>query len=178
MDIEKELVSLLDREAIRDLITGRYCSAADWLDIEDLKDCFTQDSQASFGDKSISGEEFCDLWAKLGSGFQMRFHFVAAERIFVDGDNARAEARTIQASTFPDPTKDDDSLRDHLEGSRYFIDLVRESDGAWRISKMHIAFDWSMMQPHQGTTVQGFPFDKGLDTSNSFYSHMMGKDRV
>jgi len=175
MNIEEQLCGLLDREAIRDVITGRYSADADWLDTEDFKDCFTQDSEISFGTASMGGHDFCEMWANMGGGFKMRYHLVDAARIFLDGDSARAEARAIVASTYADPTKDDGSLRDHLEGSRYFFDLVREADGAWRISKMHIVFDWTIVQAHARTTAGGAPFTEGLDTSHSLYKHMMGK---
>ena len=176
MNVEQELQGLLDREAIRDVITGRYSAVADRLDTEDFKDCFTKDAQISFGAASMGGHDFCEMWGNMGAGFKMRYHLVDAARIFLDGKTARAEARAIVASTYPDPAKDDGSLRDNLEGSRYYFDLVKEGDGAWRISKMDIVFDWTIIQPHAETTAAGGPFTEGMDMSHSLYAHMMGKD--
>ncbi|MBI1181091.1 MAG: hypothetical protein GC201_11070 [Alphaproteobacteria bacterium] len=174
MNVEKQLAGLLAREQVRDLVTSRYAFAVDWLDLEAMKDLFTADSTVSFGPASLGGHEFCDMWCNMGAGFSMRYHFVECAHVSVDGDKGRVEARAIVAGTAPDPKSETGASRDALEGSRYFFDVVKEADGAWRIAKMHITFSWTFVQPASPATAAGAPFDQGLDTSHWLYKKMTG----
>ena len=176
--MDTRLAELLDREAIRELITNRYAADVDWLDMDDFRDCFTTDSQVHFAGMSLSGPAFCDLWTDLGGGFQMRYHLLSCARIYLDGDRATAEARGIVASTYPDPNAEDGQLRDQLEGSHYFFEVEREADGQWRICDMTITFAWTFMQPHAEKTAAGSPFSTGMDTSHALYRRIVAQKGV
>lgn len=173
--MEEQLAGLLAREEIRDLVTARYSTAVDWLDIKAMKDCFTEDCEVFFGDNSMGGHEFCDFWGEMAANAEMRFHYLNCARIELDGDTARVEARAITAGTIPDPDSPEGALMDHLNGMRYFFDVVKQS-GSWRSNKLEITFDWSFAQPHPPGMATGGDFDRGLDTSHRLYKHMKGMD--
>lgn len=170
MTLEEQVAGLLAREEIRDLVTARYASVVDWLDIAAMKECFTEDSEAHFGDISMGGQAFCDMWSEMGAGAEMRFHFVDCARITVDGDTAKAETRAITAGTKKDG---EDAPHDYLHGLRYFFDLERGPKG-WQIAKMNITSDWSLDQPTPPAMYTGAAFDRGLDTTHWLYRHMKG----
>ena len=176
MNTEEQLEGLLAREAIRDLVTARYCSTADWLDIEGMKDCFTDDSEVFFGENSMGGHEFCEWWRGFGASFEMRFHNLDCVLIELDGNTARTETRGITAGTVPDPDRGEGALKDFLNCSRYFFDVVKQESG-WRIAKLQITVDGSFGQPNPRIPASGGEFDRGLDTSHQIYRHLKGYDR-
>ena len=170
MNVEQQLAGLLAREEIRDLVTSKFASAVDWLDHAGMSACYTDDATVAFGDFSMAAKDFIDFWVKMGATFRTRYHFVSCTNIVVDGDRARTEARAIVVGVAPDPNAEG-KLRDAIEGSRYYCDLVRQTY-TWKIAKMQIVFDWSLLQPSPAATAAGAPFETGMDTSHWLYKHM------
>ena len=173
MNIEEQVAGLLAREEIRDLVTARFSTTVDWLDLDGMRACFVENSKVFFGDNCMSGDEFCDFWAEFGANAEMRFHYLDCARIILSGDAAKAEARAITAGTIPDEDADEGNMKDFLNGMRYLFDLVKQQDG-WRIQTINITSDWSFAQPHPASTALGGEFDRGLDTSHRLYAHMYG----
>jgi hypothetical protein len=174
MNVEEQLAGLLAREEIRELVTSRFSSAVDWLDHAGMKACFTDDASVAFGTFSMSAADFVDFWCKMGAGFRTRYHLITCANIVLDGDRARTEARGIVVGVAPDADKGG-KLRDAIEGSRYYCDLVRQTY-TWKIARMQIVFDWSLVQPSADVTAAGSPFETGLDTSHWLYRHMKTGD--
>ena len=65
MNIEEQVAGLLAREEIRDLVTARFSTTVDWLDLDGMRACFVKNSKVFFGDNCMSGDEFCDFWAEF-----------------------------------------------------------------------------------------------------------------
>lgn len=170
MNVEEQLAGLLAREEIRDLVTARFSSAVDWLDHAGMKACFTDDATVAFGTFSMSAADFVDFWCKMGATFRTRYHLITCANLVVDGDRARTESRGIVVGVAPD-ANNDGKLRDAIEGSRYYCDLVRQTY-TWKIAKMQIVFDWSLLQPSPATTAAGAPFEEGMTTDHWLYKHM------
>ena len=48
MNIEEQVAGLLAREEIRDLVTARFSTTVDWLDLDGMRACFVKNSKVFF----------------------------------------------------------------------------------------------------------------------------------
>ena len=124
-----------DYEAIRQL-TARYCQAADTKNSNAWVDCFTADAVCEFGGlgsadghKELRGffAKVCDLWSFM-------WHTAANHRIEVrDDGTAQGVCYFDFRSAFGRQT--------WLGGGEY-IDEYRKIQGAWKISRRNVRFDF------------------------------------
>jgi len=167
MNIEEVLQSLLDRNAIEDLITWRFARAIDWIDVEAAKSCFHPDARFKFDQTDLNAHEFCEMFAKSAINLKMRYHFIGNAGIAQNGDLAQCEAYAIYAATYDD--KDSGEPHDYMVGCRY-VSRVERRDGIWRIADLQILFDWSIGQKSPEKTASGNNFDRNLTRDSHFYS--------
>jgi len=132
---------LLDRQAIRDLVT-RYACAVDRRDFDAVAACFTPDADTdyTFFEGPI-GAVLEKIRAGVG-GFAMTMHVLGNHLAEVHGDEATSETYAVCYHRRPDTVEG----ADLVVAMRYLDDLVRTSDG-WRIRRRRATVEWQHREP-------------------------------
>jgi hypothetical protein len=166
MTLEKIVQELADKKAIEDLITWRFARAIDWLDVAAAKACFHADGRFAYDEIDMNAHEFCELWAKSGAAYRMRWHFIGSPAVSVQGERASGETYAIYAATVED--KEPGKLKDNIVAVRYLSETERR-DGTWRMTRLRLVFDWSIGQRTPDKTASGNTFDRNLDTQHALF---------
>jgi len=135
-EMEKAVIYLLDREAIRDVVTS-YCRGVDRFDRELLLSTYHPDAVDDHAGFVGGREEFFD-WVREMHGTYHRItqHYVANHHVEMDGDSAHAETYFIYAALNKEGTPFS------LSGGRY-IDRLEKRDGKWAIAHRYMLHEWS-----------------------------------
>jgi ketosteroid isomerase-like protein len=135
------LALLLDRQAIRDLVT-RYACAVDRRDFETVAACFTPDAETDYTFfKGPIAEVLEKIRAGVG-GFAMTMHVLGNHLAEVRGDTATSETYAVCYHRRPG-VADGAQL---VVAMRYLDDLVRTPAG-WRIKRRHATVEWQQSGP-------------------------------
>jgi ketosteroid isomerase-like protein len=135
-DDTARLAMLLDRHAIRDLVT-RYACAVDRRDFDAVAACFTPDAETDYtyfrGPIAVVLEKI-----RAGvNGFAMTMHVLGNHLAEVRGDEATSETYAVCYHRRPG-VPDGAQL---VVAMRYLDELVRTTDG-WRIRRRHATVEW------------------------------------
>lgn len=90
--LERELTTLRDREAIRDVL-HRYCRAVDRADTEMLKTCYWPDGFDDHGFFGGNAMEFCEYITPLLRKTAATTHSMSNPIIDLDGNSADCESQ-------------------------------------------------------------------------------------
>lgn len=128
-DLERRLVELSDREAIRDVI-HRYCRAADRCDLEAFKGCYWRDGHDDHGFFGGNAHEFCDYVIPVLRRIEASIHAITNTVIELRGDQAFCESQWSVVHRLRNP--EGDGFLDYWHQGRY-IDIFEKRDGVWKI---------------------------------------------
>ena len=132
------LQDLLDREAIRQLITT-YCNAADRHDHVKMRSLYHEDAIDEHGHMSKGpAMDFIDKLPEIQAPMEILHHNVTTINIALDGDRAEGEVYLIALHRVKGP----DGPFDVLVGGRYF-DKYERRDGRWKFAHRAIVADWA-----------------------------------
>jgi ketosteroid isomerase-like protein len=135
------LALLLDRQAIRDLVT-RYACAVDRRDFDGVAACFTPDADTDYTYfKGPIAEVLEKIRAGVG-GFAMTMHVLGNHLAEVHGDEASSETYAVCYHRRPG-VADGAQL---VVAMRYLDHLVR-TPGGWRIKRRHATVEWQQSGP-------------------------------
>jgi len=135
------LAHLLDRQAIRDLVT-RYACAIDRRDFDTVAACFTPDATTDY---TFFAGPIRDVLEKIRagvSGFAMTMHVLGNHLADVRGDEATSETYAVCYHRRQGAT----GGADLAVAMRYLDELIRTADG-WRIRKRHATVEWQQSAP-------------------------------
>ena len=167
MSLDPALQSLIDKDAIRDLVLA-YSRAIDRKDIRLLRDLYTADATDDHGD-SFSGPatDYCDFIAKALPFIPYSGHHVCNHLISVDGDEACGEVYAFALHLIPDRQSPGALIEDFM-AVRYIDNYRREGDGKWRFSKRIVTYDVQIQRPFDGKFRDML---KGADPSYAVCTH-------
>ncbi len=148
MDQATDLQSLLDKDAIRDLVMS-YSRGVDRQDFALLRTLYTEDAieDDHGGAYSGSADGYVD-WLEdiMGRVVDNSVHLVHNHKIVLTGpDTAEGE---VYVSGHSRLAQQDGSREDLTHGMRY-LDHYAKSGGAWRFARRTIIVDWLTAGPTQ-----------------------------
>ncbi len=141
-DMEKALVELIDKEAIRECI-HRYCRAVDRADPDLLRTIYWPEAQERHGPFEGSVEKYVEFFMGFVGTQEIMQHSVGTIAIELDGDKAKVESyffshqRCLNAAGF---------LADIFMGGRY-LDKMEKRGREWRTADRLVMFDWMREMP-------------------------------
>ncbi len=146
---EKALQTLIDKEAIRDLVLC-YSRAIDRKDIELLRDLYTEDATDSHG-YSYDGDAagYCQFIEQSMPYMPYSGHHVCNHMISVDGDEGNGEVYALAYHLIPDMSGGENREEDFM-AVRYIDNYRRCADGKWRFSKRVVTYDFQLRRPFNG----------------------------
>lgn len=127
--LERRLIELSDREAIRDVI-HRYCRAADRCDLDAFKACYWPDGHDDHGFFGGNAHEFCDYVIPVLRKIEASIHAITNTVIELRGDQAFCESQWSVVHRLRNP--EGDGFLDYWHQGRY-IDIFEKRDGVWKI---------------------------------------------
>jgi len=135
---DDELLALLDREAIRELLL-RYCRSIDRRDFGALKTLYHEDAVDEHGGMFQGrAHAFIEQLPAIMAPMEVVWHMLGNMLIEVQGDEAEGEIYTLayhRADLGEGP-------QDLIVGGRY-LDRYRKRDGIWKIQHRRIVMDWN-----------------------------------
>jgi len=135
-EMEAKLTYLLDRDAIRDVVTN-YCRGVDRFDRELLLSVYHPDAKDDHGLYVGGPEEFWEWVRQMhGTHHNLTQHYVANHHVEIDGAVAHAETYFIYAAL----NKAGQPFS--LHGGRY-VDRLEKRDGKWAIAERLMFGEWS-----------------------------------
>ena len=156
-ELERMVIDLHDREAIRDVIY-RYCHALDRGDLTDLKAVFWPDATDNHGLQDASLEEFMAAASELidKNFFEQTHHMIGNILIRKDGNRATSESyfyayHRLAPKTDEHPDwsgRTGDGLSDYFMSGRY-LDVMEKRGDTWRIQHRKVVLDW--WRPFEGS---------------------------
>lgn len=137
MDRDPDTQALLDRQLIAETL-HRYASSIDSHDFTGLRDVFTDDATARYGDRDwMTGAEEIVEWVAGYAQLQAwQHHLLSVYHVSIDGD----AARTLTYHTCHQAPHADPGTVTVLIG-RYHDELRRVGEG-WRISRREMEVCW------------------------------------
>lgn len=141
-EIEKALVELLDKDAIRDCI-HRYCRAVDRADANLLRTIYWPEAKERHGPFDGSAENYIEFFMNFVGTQQMMQHSVGTVTIELKGGKAKVESyffshqRCLNAHGV---------LADIFMGGRY-LDKMEKRGREWRTADRLVMFDWMREMP-------------------------------
>ena len=141
-DIERALVELLDKEAIRECV-HRYCRAVDRADANLLRSIYWPDAHERHGPFNGPAEEYIAFFMNFVGTQEMMQHSVGTISIELDDGKAKVESYFFSNQRCPDATG---KLADIFMGGRY-LDKMEKRDHEWRIADRLVMFDWIREMP-------------------------------
>lgn len=144
---ESALQTLLDKDAIRDLVL-LYSRAIDRKDLALLGDLYTEDAVDTHGtDFSGSVPDYLKFIESCAPFMPYSGHHVCNHLISVDGDEAKGEVYVLAVHCLG--AADGPKVEDwHVV--RYMDDYRRCADGKWRFSKRFVTYDMVIERPFEG----------------------------
>lgn len=132
------LETLIDREAIRDVIT-RVARGEDRRNAGLLRSAFWAEATIDFGVMAGGFDEYL-TWCVPGSpDIPVTQHMLGQCLIALRGDTARSETYVQSYHR----VKDGDGERDTAMGGRY-LDTLEKRDGEWRIASRIMLYDYDL----------------------------------
>ena len=133
--LREQLDRMLDRQQILDCVI-RYARGLDRHDEEILASVFHEDAIDHHGDFTGTIDEFVP-WANAlhAATWAGHTHFLANNRVDIEGDEAQSETYVLYVLRRKDGTKID------LGGGRY-VDRLEQRNGEWRIAARELVLDW------------------------------------
>jgi len=141
MTLTPELQSLLDRDAIRNVVL-RICRAMDRADIDLFRSCYHDDAWDDHGYYKGPVANFKPQSIFRPPHVKSVMHLIGNILIDLEGDTAWSEAyylaysRAIQNGT----------EKDSVFGGRYF-DRFERRGGVWKIAHRTTIYDWTRVDP-------------------------------
>lgn len=134
---EQQLLELLDKQAILELIHG-YCQAADRRDTGKMRSLYHHDATDDHGGffKGLA-MEFIDKLPEIQAPMEILHHNVTTVNIKLNGHYAEGEVYVLAFHKI----KTDTDPFDLLIGGRYF-DKYEKRDGIWKFSHRAVVADW------------------------------------
>lgn len=140
---------IIDKEAIRELVL-LYSRAIDRIDLELLRDLYTEDATDTHGDTYAGPiQGFLAFLEKALPSMRYTGHHACNHLISVDGDKAFGEVYCIAAHCMPGRDNPDQLVED-IMFVRYFDAYRRCSDGKWRFADRVVTYDMRVMRPFNG----------------------------
>jgi ketosteroid isomerase-like protein len=139
--VSDALAELVDRQAIRDLVT-RYACAVDRRDFDTVAACFTDDAETDY---TFFAGPITEVLQKIRagvSGFAMTMHVLGNHLAELRGNSATSETYAVCYHRRPG-VPDGAQL---VVAMRYLDDLVRTSSG-WRIRRRRATVEWQQLEP-------------------------------
>ncbi len=147
---DPEIQALLDKQAITEVI-HLYLRAADRADVELLATCYHDDAWEDHGGLfSGPAADYVAQMAKVLPSAKVMNHLATNILIDIDGDRARAEHYILAYGRM----KKDGEKFDSLTLARA-IDRFERRDGAWRIAKRQLVWEWNNDLPFAETWGRG-----------------------
>lgn len=135
-EIERKLTYLLDRDAIRDVVTT-YCRGVDRFDRDLVLSTYHADAGDDHAGFVGGPEEFYDWVREMhGTHHHVTQHYVANHLVEIDGDVAHAETYFIYAAM------NKEGAPFSLMGGRY-IDRLEKRDDNWAIADRCMLAEWA-----------------------------------
>ena len=152
MSTETTLQTLIDKDAIRDLVLC-YSRAVDRKDVALLRDLYTPDATDSHGD-SFDGpaDAYCDFIEQSLPYMPYSGHHVCNHLISIDGNEGNGEVYALAYHVIPNREggRDEDFM-----AVRYIDNYRRCTDGKWRFSKRVVNYDLKIRRPFAGGGLLG-----------------------
>ena len=160
---------VIDKEAIRELVAC-YSRAIDKRDYALLRDLYTDDAIDSHGPEFEGGiDEFIEMIETAMPRYGYTGHHVCNHLISVDGDEGNGEVYALAIHVLSDEANPGQRIEDFL-AVRYIDNYRRCSDGKWRFSRRHVAFDMQVLRPFDGGGLLG---TSPVDPSYEVCSHTL-----
>ncbi len=135
-EIEQKLTYLMDREAIRDVVTS-YCRGVDRFDRDLLLSTYHPDALDDHAGFVGNREEFWDFVRDMhGTHHRLTQHYVANHLAEIDGNTAHAETYFIYAAL----NKEGQPFS--LMGGRY-VDKLEKREGKWALLERYMFGEWA-----------------------------------
>lgn len=137
-----EIQALLDKQAITEVI-NLYLRAADRADVELLTTCYHDDAWEDHGGVfNGPAKDYVAIMAKMLPKGGIMNHLSTNILIELNGDSAKAEHYILAYARM----KKDGEKFDTLTLARA-IDRFERRDGAWRIAKRTLVWEWNHEMP-------------------------------
>ena len=153
--MDPNLLFLLDRQEIRDVVT-RYFMSADRRDFVALVDCFVPGTLVDYSDllPVTSATPIAQVAAMIDSAmgglYNNTQHFMGNHECIIDGDRANVETYCLAIHEYLDDSVDDGTRP--TSALRYIDRFVRTSDG-WRIEHRKAVRDIALQLPPRAITM-------------------------
>jgi hypothetical protein len=135
-EIEAKLTYLLDRDAIRDVVTT-YCRGVDRFDRDLMLSAYHADAEDDHAGFVGGAAELYDwVEAMHGTYHRVTQHYVANHLVEIDGTTAHAETYFIYAAL------NKAGAPFSLMGGRY-VDRLEKRDGRWAIVARSMLAEWA-----------------------------------
>jgi ketosteroid isomerase-like protein len=133
-----EIRSLLDKEAIRELV-NLYCRAADRHDHELMRSLYHPDAVDDHGSffKGLA-MDFIDQLPAIQAPMEILHHNVTTHNIELNGDVAEGEVYILAFHK----VKAESGAFDLLIGGRY-LDKYQKREGRWKFAHRAVLADWA-----------------------------------
>lgn len=138
MKLEKTLATLVDKEAIRELVL-LYSRGVDRKDGQLLRTLYTADATDTHGD-TFDGpaDKYVDFLEQAFPFMRYSGHHVCNHLISVDGDDGEGEVYALAYHAIPDGKA---GWMEDFMAVRYLDRYRREQDGRWRFAKRVVTYD-------------------------------------
>jgi hypothetical protein len=167
-EINKELQALLEREQIRDCI-ARLARGEDRRDAALIKSSYWPDSITDYGVFEGSFEQYL-AWVVPGSpAIPVTQHILGQSVIELKGEAALVETHVTSYHRVIMGSEE----RDTVIGGRY-LDRLEKRDGAWRIARRTMLYDWFRdfgVSVDWSQGVMGLPFSASHYTGRAVGDH-------
>ncbi len=165
------LETLVDREAIRDVIT-RVARGEDRRHEGLLRSAFWSDATIDFGVMQGPFEEYL-TWCVPGSpAIPVTQHSLGQTMISLRGDSAKTETYVTSYHR----VVHDDGDHDSAMGGRY-LDVLEKRDGEWRIKSRIMLYDWDRdfgLAADLSKGLMGMPFSADHYVGSGAGDHSVG----
>lgn len=149
-DMQAQLQSLLDREAIRDLLY-RYCHGADRCDEAMLRGIYWPEATDDHGVFSGRATDYIAFLLDAAGQMDQLHHLVGNILIRIDGWQAKTETYFFSYQRLRVPST---GPRDLFASGRY-IDVMEKRGTEWRILQRRVVFDGFRLLDDSADWTQG-----------------------
>lgn len=173
LDRDHELDELLAERAITRVI-HHYAHAADRGDVSMMEACFWPDADLDLGMFKGTVDAFLQGF-RSGAADTSRISRHVLGNILIDVNLAEHEARAETYCSGGSRLRDaEGTLVDRIAHVRY-VDRFEERDGAWRIHRRVVAFDWATAVPAAGESIVQPGFLMGTRGPDDIWEHILDR---
>ena len=137
MQVDKVLLELADREAIRDVIM-RYARSVDRVDADLMRSTYWEDAIDDHASFKGTAQDFVDYVIPRLKSNDQTAHLIGNILIEMKGDAAAVETYFQAYHRHRDVSG---TPKDMVIGGRY-IDRMEKRSGEWRIAYREVVWDW------------------------------------